>query len=121
MRTEEDWVRNASVVRVVDGDTLKLAVDMGGYITWDMTARLDGLNAPEVTGPDKAKGIAARDWLADQVYNKDVVGEVVIRIRKVTEKYGRWLVTVWAGDMNINEGLIAAGHAVRWDGKGQKP
>jgi endonuclease YncB( thermonuclease family) len=46
----------------------------------------------------------------------DLAGDtrvLTIRTRKdVTEKYGRYLADLIAGEVNLNQALVAAGHAV---------
>ncbi|MGC1275732.1 MAG: thermonuclease family protein [Planctomycetaceae bacterium] len=38
---------------------------------------------------------------------------LTVRTRKdVTEKYGRYLADLIAGEVNLNQALVAAGHAV---------
>lgn len=122
---------SASVLRVVDGDTVHLAVDLGFDVTHRVTARLSGINAPEKGTPE---GRLAADWLTRLVafavttfpppLSIPVVGwPVVVRTDKDRrEKYGRYLVRLWrAGEdlskPSINERMVAAGHAVEYHGE----
>lgn len=96
----------ASLIRVVDGDTLHLEVDLGFDVRRRDTFRLFGLNAPEMSTPE---GQAAREWLAQKLGE----GPLVITTRKDRrEKYGRYLAILWVDAANVNEAMIAAGHAV---------
>ncbi len=104
----------ARIVRVIDGDTVEAEVDLGFHITSRMMLRLFGINAPEIKGPSRPQGLAARDFL-NQLINTHThnTNQLTIRTQKdATEKYGRCLATLLATDVNLNETLIAAGHAV---------
>ena len=91
---------------MVDGDTLHLSVDLGFDIKRRDTFRLYGLNAPEMS---TEAGVAARDWLVQTLTE----GVLIITTRKDRrEKYGRYLATLWIDHVNVNEAMIAAGHAV---------
>jgi len=111
---------HASVIGVVDGDTIDVTIDYGFRLRQDHRVRLAGIDAPEVraAGPE---GEAARDWLRARL----PVGTAVELVTdKAREKFGRWLATVWRVDPatsraeadSINAQLIAAGHARPYDG-----
>lgn len=96
----------ATILRVVDGDTVHAEVDLGMDIRVRATLRLAGINAPEIGTPT---GVAARAFLAERLG----LGALVIRTtRDRREKFGRYLATLLVGDLNLNEAMVAAGHAV---------
>jgi endonuclease YncB( thermonuclease family) len=100
---------SASLVRVIDADTVSLSVCLGFYVTVVETFRLAGINAPErFTEAGKAATQFATDWFARQT-------SLVLESEKPPhqEKYGRWLATIRGSDGTIlNDSLVAAGHAV---------
>jgi len=105
----------ASVRRVVDGDTLDLAIDLGFECTLVTRVRLLGLNTPEVVGASKVQGLAAAAFVQQWCDNR--AGHVLVRSYKAKqrEKYGRWLVEVWNADgqgSSLNQELLARGLAV---------
>ncbi len=109
----EDYVRKATVVRVVDGDTIVVNVDLGfGIWRNNQKVRLLGIDCPEVVGKTKAAGLAAKDatiaWLAglDRVLIQTFVVD--------TDSFGRTLAKVWRpGSADDLSGyLLAQGHAV---------
>ena len=104
----------ARIVRVIDGDTVEAEVDLGFHISSRMSMRLFGINTPEIKGDSRPQGLAARDYLTQLIdTHTHVTNELTIRTQKdATEKYGRLLATLLADDVNLNEALIAAGHAV---------
>jgi len=105
----------ARLIRVIDGDTVRLAVDLGFSAQMEMTVRLLDVNCPESNTPE---GVAARvftiDWFDRYGFDctlrthKDRQGrEVQTFSRYVGELYplGR--------DWTLNNDLVEAGHAVR--------
>ncbi len=103
----------ARVTAVYDGDTCTVDIDLG-LSTWirGEKIRLNRINAPEMTGADKPKGVAARDFLRSLVLDKDIVLQT---IKDEREKYGRYLGELWVEKdgamLNVNDALVAAGHA----------
>ncbi len=104
----------ARITRVIDGDTVEAEIDLGFHVTITVTLRLAGINAPETRGTERPRGLAAKRYLESQL--DDLIGDtraLTVRTRKdVTEKYGRYLADLIAGDVNLNLALVAAGHAV---------
>lgn len=110
----------AKVLRVIDGDTLLVEIDLGFNTILRDKVRLYGVNTPETHGPkaktEKVAGEAAAAfvaaWLASNL-------EVVLRSHDARavgqEKYGRWLAVVSpvGGGKSLNDELISAGHAVK--------
>ena len=98
----------AKVRSVYDGDTLRADIDLGMSVVFtNETVRLYGLNAPEVRGPERPKGLKSRDFLREQIGKKDVIIETV---KDKKGKYGRYLATIWLRKgtkwVNINELMV---------------
>lgn len=103
----------ATVLAVVDGDTIKADVDLGFNTKSFQILRLAGINAPE---KNTEAGKMAALWLADRLPMGTVV---TIRTQKDRrEKYGRYLAEVMlgAGEVTLNEMMVANGLAKRYDG-----
>lgn len=79
----------AKVLRVVDGDTMDVRIDVGFGIGLYDRLRLKWLNAPEVTIP---AGRLAASFLTDHFAR---CPDVVLRTTK-EEMFGRWLADVFA-------------------------
>lgn len=100
----------ATIVKVVDGDTVHADIDMGFDAHIRVTLRLAGINAPEMGSKE---GVAARDALRSLVEN----AAVTVKTKKDRrEKFGRYLATLFVGDMDVNARMIADGHAVQYYG-----
>jgi micrococcal nuclease len=104
----------ARIVRVIDGDTVEAELDLGFRVSLRAVLRLVGINAPEVHGPDRPRGLAATKHLRELLLQHTPADDVVtVRTQKdVTEKYGRYLAVILAGAVNVNDRMIADGHAV---------
>ena len=116
----EPFCYNATVVRIVDGDTIRLDIDLGfDIILKNQSVRLYKVDTPECRTRDlkeKAAGLLAKVV----VQNLIAVGErVFIRTKLDTKgKFGRLLGTIITADnLNINEHLIDNNYAVEYYGQ----
>lgn len=104
---------------VYDGDTVTADIDLGLGV-WQRGAklRLLGINAPEVRGPERPRGLKSRDHLRGMLKGRMIIVETD---RDKRGKYGRLLATLWVlgvGDWcptgiwcNANAQMVVAGHA----------
>jgi len=105
------WYR-ATVVNVVDGDTLDLETDPGFRIGFLQRYRLYGIDTPEMNDPDPAvreRAVKAKEFVQDSVGGK----EVVLRTHlDRADKYGRWLAVIHfrdAAGVELNAELLRWG------------
>lgn len=108
---EDRYVYAAKLVRVVDGDTVILDIDLGCHV-WlhDQRCRLLGINAPESHTETKEAGNAATAWLRELLADAK---ELLIRTHvDKSDSFGRILVELWADGHNINYSMVQDGHAV---------
>ncbi len=104
----------ATITRVIDGDTVEALVDLGFGVLTDQTFRLYGINAPETRGESRDAGKAATEYLR-LLIDKHTGNSSTLTIqthKDRQEKYGRYLAVLVANGMNLNVGMINAGHAV---------
>lgn len=99
----------AKVVSVYDGDTCTIDIDLGLH-TWirGEKIRLNRINAPELKGKERAKGIASKDFLKSLILDKEIIIET---IKDAKEKYGRYLGEIWLRDssgnfINVNDEMV---------------
>lgn len=107
--------RIKKVVKVVDGDTIDVEIDLGFNISYAQRVRLAGIDTPESRTKDakeKALGLEVKDKLKKAI---DAAKDVVVKteLPDSSEKYGRILGWVYLdGDTrSLNEQLIDEGYA----------
>lgn len=99
-----NYVFNAKVVRVIDGATVALDVDLGFHM-WlhGQVFLLQGVTAPAVDGPDKAAALAAKSRAQELLRADD---EVILQsIRDKTDKSGTYRAVLWKDGESINDRL----------------
>lgn len=108
------YAYRCQVVTWTDGDTCRLDVDLGFDLHYLIVARIAGINTPETSGATKAAGIAAREY-AQTIAPGGCF--VVAQTAKPREKYGRWMASITLDNgHDFAREMIAAGHAVEYDG-----
>lgn len=99
------YTYSARLVRVIDGDTVVLDIDLGFY-QWRLARsyRLARINAPEL---NTAEGQAAREALATHIA---LTTHFVVSTQKA-DSFDRWVVELLADGENVSDWLVANGHA----------
>jgi micrococcal nuclease len=103
------------VVKVVDGDTIDVIIDLGFDIMFASRVRLAGIDTPESRTRDKAEkalGLESKKYLVDRLKGID---KLVIKTEKINskEKFGRvlgWLHVV-GEEQSINLEMVDKGYA----------
>lgn len=102
---------SATLLTIVDGDTLKLEVDLGFRVRVREVFRLARINCPELL---TLEGMQARAFVAETLAKATALKVNTSR----TEKYGRWLAELsfqtketGARWHNLNTLLLEAKHA----------
>jgi micrococcal nuclease len=111
------YIYRANVVDVYDGDTVTVDVDLGFYM-WlhKREFRLYGINAPEVTGIEKAEGEKARDFLRSRILAKQIIIQSIKNPKaEPRETDAEFLAVVWLDGTNLNDLLVKEGYAKRQD------
>jgi endonuclease YncB( thermonuclease family) len=101
----------ATLLAIVDGDTLKLDVDLGFRMHAKEVFRLARINCPELLS---LEGMQARTFVAETLAKAIALKVQTSR----SEKYGRWLAELsfqtretGAQWHNLNTLLLTSGHA----------
>ena len=121
--------RVTEIVKVLDGDTIDVLIDLGFDLFKKERVRIAGVDTPEKRTRDleeKALGIDATNWLKKKL--EDTIAgdgdELTIRTELVggTGKYGRLLGWLYIGDadVSLNEQMITEGYAWAYDGGTKK-
>lgn len=94
------------LVRVLDGDTIWVDVDLGFDVHMKDTIRLAHINAPELR---TTEGDLAKAALAEMLSH----GPLLLKtIKDRKEKYGRYLGIITNGNgVNVNDQMVKEGHA----------
>jgi len=118
----------ATVLGVVDGDTIDLMIDLGFNIHHKIRVRLFGVNTPESRTKDlkeKELGLKAKSFTQDWLTNHKWV--FVNTIPDKNDKYGRVLAKIYSSDdvehpntACLNKDIIDSGHAREYYGVGDK-
>lgn len=106
-----NWTVPATVMRVVDGDTIKLDLDLGWHIRHQINCRIAGIDAPELKTPP---GLRAKQFAETLLTS----GDEVTFLSHSLDKYGRPLGEVFYGAMkmsNFGDDMLAAGHAIAFE------
>ncbi len=107
------WYRLKSVFSNHDGDTAWLELDVGFRLAATVPLRLTGIDAPEL-GSEGA--LVSRDYLRSRLDTAIEDGlPAMVRTYK-TEKYGRWLSTIYVGSECINDTMLSLGLARPYNG-----
>jgi len=116
--------RVTKIVKVLDGDTIDVLIDLGFDLFKKERVRIAGVDTPEKRTRDleeKELGIDATNWLKSKL-TETIKGdeELIIRteLKGGVGKYGRLLGWLYVGDASIslNELMIEEGYAWAYDG-----
>ena len=112
--------RVKKLIKVVDGDTIDVEIDLGFDISITQRVRLAGIDTPESRTRDlaeKALGLEVKELLQKKLEEAETI---VIKTEKPdsTGKFGRvigWL-HLDHEEVSFNQTLIATGYAWEYDG-----
>lgn len=111
--------RIKNVLKVVDGDTIDVDIDLGFNISYTQRVRLAGIDTPESRTTDKFEkklGMESKEWLKNALNHGKTI---VIKTEKPdsSEKYGRILGWLFVDDVNLNNVMIDQGYAWSYMGE----
>ena len=114
------FVKN--VLKVVDGDTVDVEIDLGFDLIKKERVRLGGIDTPESRTRDleeKKLGLQAKDYLKSLIMNAD---KLIVRTEK-DGKFGRMIGYLYMNPdatVSLNQMLIDEGFAWMYDGGTKK-
>lgn len=113
-KLKDEYIRDAIVVSVTDGDTIVLCVDLGCDLSITMKCRLDGINCPE---KNVKAGQDAKTFLTTLLATTPNV--IVKTVKDKKEKFGRYLAILYLPNnpTSVNQQIVDAGHAVEYHGE----
>jgi endonuclease YncB( thermonuclease family) len=108
----DEFYRRATVKRWVDGDTVKVMVDLGFGVWQSVTLRVVGVDCPEHNEPGFEEANAFVNALAP--VGTDIAIQTIKNTDAAAQTFGRWLARVWTPDgVDVAQELIKNGHGVR--------
>jgi len=111
--TKQYYYHNVKLIKIVDGDTFRLNIDMGNHIHWEENFRLYGIDTPELSTEEGKK---VKKLAIELFKNKKVEVETY-----APDKYGRWLAEIFFIDkeekkVNYNMWIIDNGYSKQYYG-----
>ena len=108
---------NATVDRVVDGDTVDVIVDLGFSVMTKQCLRVSRVDTPEVRGPERPDGLVSKKFVEMVIPPGSPV--VVMTTKDKKGKYGRYLAEILFHDgdgelMNLSNLLLEEGLAKQY-------
>lgn len=103
----------AQVKRVVDGDTIDVMVYLGLEVWKEERLRLPGIDAWEIRGEERPKGLVAKEYVEHWVNDLGVDRYVILETNQDRGKYGRLIADLVECGHYLTDDLVNAGHAVR--------
>ncbi len=111
----------ATVVKIVDGDTVDVDIDLGfGIMMTDERVRIMGIDTPESRTRDKVEkvfGLASKERVKGLLSGDIILKTQIARNGEdMKGKYGRILGDFIIGDKMLTDILVEEGHAVAYFG-----
>ena len=115
MKTQ--YLYEAKIINVVDGDTVDALVDLGFHVYMNMRLRLYGIDTAEKNDKDpvlREKAKAATEFLSSIVLGKSVLIETFKK-----DKYGRFLAKIFLPEqttVSVNDAILNENLAIEYFG-----
>ena len=108
-------IKYGLVLKVIDGDTIKIASVIFPNVVSVFNVRLKRIDAPELTSKKKWQKQAAH-YIKDKL--QDMLQDKMVELEDVTlDKYGRVLAEVKFGEINVSTWLLKSGFAINYKSK----
>ena len=112
------YLYRCTPLRVVDGDTVDVDVDLGFHVHRHERIRLAGIDAPELRGEERARGLEAQVALANLLWDQGGYPRPA-RVWTDKDRRGKWgrfigvlLVEVDGEMVDVCRWMVEQGHAV---------
>jgi len=102
----DSYVRKATVLRVVDGDTVDMLVDLGYNVTISRRFRLLGIDCPE-------RNTNFNGWTSSKLHLEELIGDGLVTGQSTkADSFGRYLVELFKDGQSLNLKMLSDGFAV---------
>ena len=105
------YIYKTQLIRVVDGDTVILDIDLGFEVRSRRVIRMIGIDAPESRGSsdlEKQAAAIAKEKLIEMLDGKQIL---LCSHKEKTDKYARYLGNLYVDSENINNMMVQKGLA----------
>jgi len=104
---QPNYVFRAELVRVIDGGTVALNIDLGfGVWTHNQSLGLLGVEEPAATEAGKEQGLKRATKLRELLKGR---AEIIVQtVKDKKAKPARYLAVIWADGTNVNEEIKKA-------------
>lgn len=111
---EPIYTYKAKLVRVIDGDTVDLEIDVGFHMKATQRCRLYGIDTLELD--DKEEIVRGQARIAKDYTETYLTGKTLLVKTEKTDSFGRWIAMIWAPDSHgkqqfFNALLVKEGYA----------
>ena len=105
----EDFL--AKIVKVTDGDTVRVSVD---FRSFDFPVRLANIASPEIK---EQGGRESQSWLASRILGEEVL--IKVNPKNRVGKWGRLIGEIFHSGLNVNYESIERGYSVPFNQRTQ--
>lgn len=102
---------NCIVDKIVDGDTIHVMIDLGFDVWKKEIIRLGKINAPELKGKDRNKGLESKEFLSMLI----PIGSKVKMDCTSKDKYGRYVALIFKDDKSISDIMLENNMAIIYE------
>lgn len=106
------------IIKVVDGDTVDILIDLGFNIFTKQRIRLSNIDTPEIFTKnlqEKEQGLKAKNFVIEFFNKSKNEGHNITLMTTVDDKYGRMLGTIFSNGQCLNDLLITNKLAVSYN------
>lgn len=116
------YTYTAKAIKVIDGDSVWLEVDVGFRLIYKDNFRLNGIDTPELRAKSESTRCRAKE--AKEALGLLIAGKELKITTTKPGKYGRWLVDIYitnedGREIHVNDWMVKEGYAV-WYGGGKR-
>jgi micrococcal nuclease len=102
MLMKDNYIRQGIVTYISDGDTFDADIDLGFHVYVRERFRINGIDAPELKGPERPEGLKSKKFLVETILDKTIYVHSLKR-----DGFRRWLADVYFMDANGSMKSIA--------------
>ena len=107
---KDSYVRKAKLIRVIDGDTFEMEIDLGFILYLNSAVRLAMLDTPECRGAEKLAGLYVKKQMLAKIKEcrskASKTESFYVHSTLKPTIFNRIVGEVYFGDFNLNEWLL---------------